>query len=129
MKILHFGIIGTGIGFIMTTVSILSLRVGSLTVKEMGAWVIASFLMGVISLIMFTDKLSLPLATAIHFVLIFITVASTCAACGYGNGIGDLLIKMLPSFLITYVVIYLIVFAVSKANEREINRALSEKQK
>lgn len=127
LNILHFGIIGTGVGFFMTALSICFVGAEGCTVKEMLIWAAASFLCGVITIIMFTDKLKLPVATLIHLVCVFCTVLGANAACGYGNGITDILKNMLPAFLIIYIAVYLIVFFCAKANANQINKVLNEK--
>ena len=126
MNILHFGIMGAGIGSIITTVSMLVMGAKEVSVKELAAWAVTSFLIGIITLIMYTDKLKLLAATAIHFVLTFATVAVSCTVCGYGSSIIETLKNMLPTFLIIYVIVYLAVFSASKANEKQINRALKD---
>ncbi len=127
LKILHFGIIGAGIGSFMTILSFASMGVKNASLKELITWAAASFLIGVITLIMYNDKIKLLVATAIHLALTFITVATSCIICGYGSSALDIIKNMLPSFIIIYIIVYLIVFFISKNNEKEINKALSDK--
>lgn len=111
----------------MTALSVCFVGAEGCTVKEMLIWAAASFLCGVITIIMFTDKLKLPVATLIHLVCVFCTVLGANAVCGYDNGITDILKNMLPSFLIIYIAVYLIVFFCAKANANQINKVLNEK--
>ena len=127
INVLHFGIIGAGIGSIITTLSLLIMKAENASVKELIAWAVASFIIGIITTVMYTDRLNLLTATAIHFALTFATVAASCAVCGYGNSILETIKNMLPTFLIIYIIVYLIVFSVSKMNEKEINKALNNK--
>lgn len=127
LNVIHFGIMGTGIGFFMTTMSVFFMSGEGCTVKEMLIWAVASFLCGVITMIMFTEKLNLAISTLIHFVCVFGVVLMANIACGYSNGIIDVLKNILPAFLIIYIVVYLLVFLSSKANEKQINKVLDEK--
>lgn len=127
LNLLHFGIVGAGIGSIITTLSLLVMGADKASVKELIAWVITSFLIGVITMIMYNEKISLIIATVIHFALSFMTVAVSCAVCGYGNGIIEVLQNMLPTFLIIYIVVYLVLFSVSKVNAKSVNKTLNNK--
>lgn len=127
LNVIHFGIIGTGIGFFMTAMSVFFMGGEGCTVKEMLIWATASFLCGVVTTIMFTDKFKLAVSTLIHFVCVFGVVLGANIACGYSNGIAELLKSILPAFLIIYIVVYLLVFLSSKVNAKQINNALGEK--
>lgn len=127
LNILHFGIIGTGVGFFMTAMSVRFVGAEGCTVKEMLIWAVASFICGVITIIMFTDKLKLPVATLIHFICVFCAVLGANTACGYNNSIIDTLKNMLPTFLIIYFAVYLIVFFCAKSSANQINKVLNEK--
>lgn len=111
----------------MTAMSAWFMGADGCTVKEMLIWAVASFLCGVITIIMFTDKLKLPVATLIHFICVFCTVLGANTACGYNNSIIDTLKNMLPTFLIIYFAVYLLVFFTSKLNAKQINKTLCEK--
>lgn len=121
---LHFGLIGAGIGSIVTTLSLLLTGATGASMTELIVWLVTSFLIGIYTTVMYVDRLPLPGATAIHFALTFVTVAVSCVLCGYGGGFA-LVKAMLPQFLIIYVVLYLIIFFSSKANEKAINESLN----
>lgn len=121
---LHFGFLGAGIGSLITTLTLLFMGAGSASVKELGVWLVASFLIGIYTTIMYEDRLKLLTATAIHFVLTFVTVVLSGVICDYGNGLLAIFKNMFPTFLIIYVVVYLAIFLSSKANEKEINESL-----
>ena len=105
LNILHFGIIGAGIGFIFTTLSLVIMKAENASVKELICWTVTSFLIGIITRIMYTERLKLLLATLIHFVLTFGVVTVTCTLCGYGESIIEVIKNMLPAFLIIYVIV------------------------
>ncbi len=121
---IHFGLIGAGIGSIVTTLSLLLTGATGASMTELIVWLVTSFLIGIYTTVMYVDRLPLPGATAIHFALTFVTVVVSCVLCGYGGGLLNVVKNMLPQFLIIYVVLYLIIFFSSKANEKAINEFL-----
>lgn len=123
---IHFGLMGAGIGSIVTTLSLLLTGATGASMTELVAWLITSFLIGIYTSAMYDDRLPLLGATAIHFVLTFVTVVGSCVLCGYDDGFLSIVKNMLPQFLIIYVVLYLIIFFSSKANEKAINESLSK---
>lgn len=123
---LHFGFLGAGIGSLITTLMLLFMGAGSASIKELAVWLVTSFLIGIYTTIMYEDRLRLLTATAIHFVLTFVTVVLSGVICDYGNGLLAIFRNMFPTFLIIYVVVYLAIFLSSKANEKEINESLSK---
>lgn len=123
---LHFGLIGAGIGSVITTLSLLAMGADGASLPEIALWMITSFLIGIYTTLMYHEKLSLLAATAIHFVLTFGTVLGSCLLLSYGDGLGLTLRNMLPTFLVIYVVVYLIIYFTSKSNEKQINEALSK---
>ena len=127
LNVMQFGIMGTGIGFFMTTMSVFFMGGEGCTVKEMLIWAVASFLCGVITTIMFTDKFKLAVSTLIHFVCVFGVVLCADIACDYNNSITDTLKNMLPAFLIIYIIVYLLTYFSSKANAKQVNKVLGEK--
>lgn len=129
LKVLYFGIIGSGIGFFAITVSLLIMKSESVSIREMIVWSIASFLMGVISMVMYCEKLKLLTATAIHFVLVFLTSTAANFICGYAPNVLAYWKEVFPSFILIYVIIYAIVFAVSKLQEKSVNNSLNKQMK
>lgn len=124
--ILHFGFMGAGIGSLITTLMLFFMGAGGASIKELGVWLVTSFLIGIYTTLMYEDRLKLLVATAIHFVLTFVTVVLSGVICDYGNGLLAIIKNMLPTFLIIYVVVYLIIFFSSKANEKQINESLNK---
>ena len=126
-RILTFGFVGSGIGACVMALIILINGSKQIDATELFYWVPASFLMGAVTMILYTDKLHFLLLTAIHFVSCFSIVFAAVHLCGYMDTPLASLRAMMPEFLIIYVGIYLAVYTVSKLNERAVNKAL-EKQ-
>ena len=126
-RILTFGFVGSGIGACVMALIILINGSKQIDATELFYWVPASFLMGAVTMILYTDKLHFLLLTAIHFVSCFSIVFASVHLCGYMDTPLASLRAMMPEFLIIYVGIYLAVYTVSKLNERAVNKAL-EKQ-
>lgn len=125
-NILNFGITGAGIGAVITTVSMLILGVKNCSVAEFAAWIIASVMIGVATMIMFSDKLKMPVATFIHFVLCFAIVTATAYICGYVDNYMTFLRIIGPMFILIYAIVYAAVYFAAKLNERAVNKALNE---
>ena len=125
-RILTFGFVGSGIGACVMTLVILLNGSSMIRATELLYWVAASFLMGVVTMILYTDKLHFLLLTAIHFVLCFGIVFAAVSFCGYMDTALASLRAMMPEFLIIYAGIYLVVYTVSKLNERAVNKALDK---
>ena len=121
-----FGIVGTGIGSAAMALSYLIGKADTIAVKDMLLWLAASFLIGLVSRIMFTDRLPLPALTAIHLVLTFAIVLVTNLILGNIDSAAEFLKGVLPGFIIIYVIVYAIVFLSTKINEKEINKQLSK---
>lgn len=127
LNILHFGIIGAGIGSVMTTVSMFALGQQSAGIKEFGFWILASAIMGVATGLMFTNKIQLPLATLLHFFICFAVVALTTFACGYIDSAATVFKLIVPMFLAIYILVYAVIFITAKCNAKAVNKALDRK--
>ncbi|MBO4338379.1 MAG: DUF3021 domain-containing protein [Clostridia bacterium] len=121
-----FGIVGAGIGAFVTVLSLYVNKVYTPSLKEIAVWLVSSFIIGVISKIMFTEKLPLLALTAIHLVLTFATVLATNLILGYVSSPLEVVKNVLPGFLIIYAVVYLIVFLNTKINASRINKELNK---
>ena len=121
-----FGIVGTGIGSVITAISYLISDSDAIAVKDLLIWLAASFLIGLVTRIMFTDKLPLPALTAIHLVLTFAIVLVTNLILGIVDSAAVFLKGVLPGFIVIYVIVYAIVFLSTKINEKEINKQLNK---
>lgn len=128
LKVLHFGIIGSGIGFLMTSLSLLVNKANALSLKEMLVWCAASFLIGVITMIMYNDRIPLLAATAIHFAGTFSIVVGANFICGifeFFDSAFSYIKTVFPTFIIIYVIIYAVLFFISKSQEKKINKSLN----
>ncbi len=126
-RLLTFGFVGSGIGACIMALVILLNGSKQIDATELFCWIPASFLMGAVTMILYTDKLHFWLLTAIHFVSCFGIVFAAVHLCGYMDTPLASLRAMMPEFLIIYIGIFLAVYTVSKLNERAVNKAL-EKQ-
>ena len=127
LNILHFGIIGAGIGSVITTVSMFALGNQTASIKEFAFWILASMIMGIATRIMFTDKIKLPVATVLHFIICFAVVVITNFACGYIDSVSTVFKSIVPMFVAIYIIVYAIIFITEKSNEKAVNKALNSK--
>ncbi len=118
-------VIGLGIGSVISSLSIAWMSGVDNTLKQVLAWLLASALYGVVSLLYDTDFWPLPVQIAVHLLLCCgITLATAWKLHGDSLGLGLLVQSVLPGFLVVYVVISLILFAVDHRRAREINEKL-----
>lgn len=127
LNILHFGIIGAGIGSIITTISIFALGNQTASIKEFAFWILASMIMGIATRIMFTDKIKLPVATIFHFLICFAVVVITNFVCGYIDSVSTVFKLIVPMFIAIYILVYAVIFITAKSNEKAVNKALNSK--
>lgn len=122
MKAIKYIFAGLGFGFIATTICIIAfIGMNSITAQLL-AWLIASALYGLSSIIFESKKLSLPISTAIHFVI--------CLGITLVNVYLFYLEAMVPVivvFVIIYFINYLIQFMIYKNEIKKLNKKLSEK--
>ena len=127
-KYLWSAIIGMGFGFPITLLCMTLLGGYNAVIREIGIWLVASAMYGVLSVVMAgkDDTLPLPVSLGIHF---FGCVAITLAAAllnGYIRSIADVLPVLIPAVGI-YIAVCLICFLLMKQNEKQVNKALEEK--
>ena len=127
LNLLHFGLVGAGIGSMMTIISMLALGTHTASVKEFALWITASVVMGIATMLMFTDKIKPPLATTLHFMICFTVVIVTAFLCSYIDAFSIALKRIVPMFIIIYVIVYVIIFMTAKMNEKSVNKALNNK--
>lgn len=127
LNILHFSIIGAGIGSVFTTISMFVLGEQTARIKEFALWILASMIMGIATQIMFTDKIKLPVATILHFLICFAVVVITNFACGYIDSVSTVFKLIVPMFIAIYSLIYAVIFITAKSNEKAVNKALNSK--
>jgi len=116
-----------GIGAIITTIVTCICGGFDESVRRIIVWLIASALFGIASLLIFgKDRLSLPVATALHAAICFAITIASVALCRYDGGLGGNILIIAIVFVVVYVVIYIIMYAISKSEERKINQKLSK---
>ena len=127
LNILHFGIIGAGIGSVITTISMFALGNQTASTKEFALWILASMIMGIATRTIFTDKIKLPVATILHFLVCFSVVVITNFACGYIDSISTVFKLIVPMFIAIYILVYAVMFITAKSNEKAVNKSLDSK--
>ena len=127
LNILHFGIIGAGIGSVITIISMFALGSQTASIKEFAFWILASMIMGIATKIMFADKIKLPVATVVHFLICFAVVVITNFACGYIDSVLTVFKLIVPMFIAIYILVYAVIFITTKLNEKAVNKALNNK--
>ena len=121
-------IIGMGFGFPITLLCMILVGGYNPVMKEFLVWMAASALYGVLSTVMDSEKIDLPLPVSIGLHALGCVVITMGAAflCGYIKSLADVLPILIPAIII-YVVVCLICFLLMKKNEKQINKALEEK--
>ncbi len=127
LNILHFGIIGAGIGSVFTTISMFALGNQTASIKEFAFWILASMIMGIVTRIIFTEKIKLLMSTILHFLICFAVVMITNFACGYIDSISTVFKSIVPLFIAIYILVYAVIFITAKLNEKAVNKALNKK--
>ncbi len=129
-------IVGLGIGFVVVTVSFWlcgAYEMGGLELmRQMTAWLVASALYGLVSLI-YDSGIAFPAVLAIHF----IGCTTVTLVASYASGIMtylnwhfvDWCTHILPSFVIVYIIISVLVTLVDKCETKKINQKINAKNK
>ena len=121
-------IIGMGFGFPITLLCMLLIGGYNPVMREFLVWMAASALYGVLSTVMDSERMDLPLPASIglHALGCIVITMGAALLCGYIHSIADVLPILIPAIII-YVVVCLICFLLMRQNERQINKALEEK--
>ena len=127
VNILHLGIIGAGIGSVITIIFMFALGNQTASIKEFTFWILASMIMGIATKIMFTDKIKLPVATILHFIICFTVVVTTNFTCGYIDSVSTVFKLIVPMFIAIYIFVYAVMFITAKLNEKAVNKSLDNK--
>ena len=120
-------LVAIGIGAIVSTLCMLAFNSNPVvqeTLKNTGAWLIASALFGVLSKIYDSDALPLPLTVAIHMGGCLAVTLVTCWLLGYAELGGNFFLAVVPLFFVIYVVISMLVFWADHKSAREVNEKL-----
>lgn len=121
-------ITGMGFGFPITLLCMGLIGGYNEVIREFMIWMAASALYGLLSVIMDSTKLDMPMPISIglHFLGIMVITAGAALLCGYVSGIADILPVLIPTIVI-YVAVCGICFWLMKKDEKEINQALQDK--
>jgi hypothetical protein len=121
-------IIGMGFGFPITLLCMLLIGGYNPVMREFLVWMAASALYGVLSTVMDSERMDLPLPASIglHALGCIVITMGAALLCGYIHSIADVLPILIPAIGI-YVVVCLICFLLMKQNEKAVNKALEEK--
>ena len=121
-------IIGMGFGFPITLLCMLLIGGYNVVMREFLVWMAASALYGVLSTVMDSKKLDMPLPVSIglHALGCIIITMGAALLCGYIQSVADVLPVLIPAILI-YLVVCLVCFLLMKQTEKQINKALEEK--
>lgn len=127
LNVVKHVIFAVGIGAIVSTACMLCLNsdpVAREILCNTAAWLVASALYGLISLIYDTDLLPLPALIAIHAGGCLAVTLVTCWLLGYTNLGGNFFLAIIPLFFVIYVVISVLVFWSEHKSAQEVNRRL-----
>lgn len=121
-------IIGMGFGFPITLLCMLLIGGYNPVMREFLVWMAASALYGVLSTVMDSERIDLPLPASIglHALGCIVITMGAALLCGYIHSIADVLPILIPAVII-YLVVCFVCFLLMKQNEKQINKALEEK--
>jgi hypothetical protein len=121
-------IIGMGFGFPITLLCMILIGGYNVVMREFLVWMAASALYGVLSTVMDSKKLDMPLPVSIglHALGCIVITMGAALLCGYIQSVADVLPILIPAILI-YIVVCLVCFLLMKQTEKQINKALEEK--
>lgn len=121
-------ITGMGFGFPITLLCMGLIGGYNEVIREFMIWMAASALYGLLSVIMDSTKLDMPMpiSLGLHFLGIMVITAGAALLSGYVSGIADILPVLIPTIVI-YVAVCGICFWLMKKDEKEINQALQDK--
>ncbi len=126
-KVLEHVGVGLAIGSVISTACIALLGGLDGTLIQVMAWLAASALIGIVSLIYDIEALSLPLAIGLHALLCLGVSLGTGYFLGYGEGVGPLFRMLLPVFIIIYLAIGLGVWLYGRYCARITSERLAKK--
>lgn len=104
-KIFSYVQSGLAIGFVATAVSMTLVSGLNAMTEQILVWMAASALFGLVTLIFQNDRISLPVATLIHFAVCASVAIGAGALLGYADNLWDLIAGMAPVFLAIYLLI------------------------
>lgn len=124
-KIIEYAIMGLGIGFVCTTISIYAIGGMNEITKQFLGWMIASVIFGVSALLYTSDKINQLAAAIIHMVICGGTTLIVAYILGYAKSLLELAKEVFPLFIVIYVVIYGLIFLFSLIDIKRVNKKLN----
>lgn len=125
--ILMYVAVGIAFGAIAITFSLYVNYGMTDTLKEIMVWLVAAALIGLISMVYESDRLSDITATLIHAPVTVAVALISGWILNYGDGsFSVLLMRMLPTVLIMYAIIHFVLFLIRRATLRELNARLKK---
>lgn len=125
--VLEYLFFAIGIGAVISTICMLQVFGDSEALHQIAVWLVASGIMGVLTLIYEIDGLTHLTATCIHAPLIFLTALISGWVLGYGDGSVPLLLaRMLPAILIIYIAVHLLMFFMRRLQVHSLNDRLKK---
>lgn len=125
--ILMYVAVGIAFGAIAITFSLYVNFGMNEMLKQIIVWLIAAALIGLISIIYESDRLTDITATLIHAPVTVAVALISGWILNYGDGsFSVLLMRMLPTVLIMYGIIHLVLFLIRRATLRELNARLKK---
>ncbi len=127
-KVLEHTGTGLAIGAVASTACLALLRGLDGTLIQIIAWLAASVLFGLVSLIYDIEALPLPLALGLHALLCLGIALGTCYLLGYASLFGPgFALMMLPVFLLVYLAISLGIWLYGRYCARTTSERLAKK--
>lgn len=123
-KVLHYIVIGLGIGSVVSTGCIALMDGMDSTLVQVFGWLAASALFGLVSLVYEIERIALPAQIGVHLLLCFGITLTTAWLLGYMESLWALAVGILPSFFVIYVVITAVALGSSAYTARKINEKL-----
>lgn len=127
-KILEHVGVGLAVGAVASTACMALLGGLDGTLVQVMAWLAASALMGIVSLIYDIEALPLPLTIGLHAALCFGISLGTAYLLGYGEYFGHrFVLLMIPCFLLIYLVVSLCIWLYGRYYARTTSERLAKK--
>ncbi len=119
--------VGIAIGAVSITLALLLIIGMTEIMRQIVVWLIASAIMGLVSLVYENENLTDITATLIHAPVTFLTALTSGWILGYGDGSIVLLVsRMLPVIVALYAGIHLLMFLIRRLTLRSLNKRLQK---
>ncbi|MDY3618960.1 DUF3021 domain-containing protein [Agathobaculum sp.] len=125
-KVLDYAVMGLGIGYFISTVCLSLMRGLDETMENVLAWMIASVLYGLISMIFDTDWLPLPGMIAVHFCGCVAITLGTAWILGYADSFLSLALDVVPIFIVIYILIGLGIALYARQDTKKLNQKMGK---